>query len=660
MEVTEVLERSFGLRLNWGTSPTNVNQVKNSAQENCVKLYQGLYDAIAKKHNGQRLDGQLHSGQIRSIEAVVNQAKNTCHNASSTRSQLEQLQNIVGQYVKLLQAKEQGLAFGLKKSEMMQGQANHGMRHTLITLHGQLYENLTWVNESEKQHIKSQLGLFGDLKINTERSETRHILGQREKQDKVNLGQGGFGRAGFARSVDTNEILVLKKAHPETNTTMGNVSLPEYIKPLQAVNDGSLTRLAKVHDTYVAVTTSHADSLQRVKQNQLGTAYTYTELGLNDLDTFFHGLFLIRLALQPAIVSHWSDQIYNTLVDRLTTDTFTQTEINQMGLGEAKKRIKKQLLKHPLANTEKLRRYTNTMALNMLKAVNDLHQAGYGHNDIKPKNFILGQTQKGQYLNLQPKLIDFDTTQLIEQTIGQHKGVFTPQYAAPQIVSRYANNHPVLNDSYALGVCLRKLAGDSEVAITERMLNVHDFKFTGRYNTIKPVQNRRDVEAHMAFMPELCGLEDLSDLLCHPDAGKRITAKQAIDNPLFKVRGNLMRSQEFNEVTVKVLSLVKHLDLENYEQLTNPDLDSAEQTAQCEALYKPQQNAMRLHIESKAISHYGVDRYNALKSTVNQMITEGNDAAKKRRFARYADFSNWLKNKNQRQADYLYVGMLSK
>lgn len=205
MKVSALIQSSFQINLNQGESHSNSQQLKSALANNAFGLYLGLYDSLVKKHNGQRLEGQLSHAQLRVLNKITQRAKNSLGCPVATKAQLETLQVILKQYTLLLNAKEQNQPFALRKSEMMLGQAEHGMRHTLVTLHGKLYENLTWVSESEKQHIKAQLGLFGELKLNREKSETRNIFGLQEEQEKVNLGQGGFGRAGFARSIDENE-----------------------------------------------------------------------------------------------------------------------------------------------------------------------------------------------------------------------------------------------------------------------------------------------------------------------------------------------------------------------------------------------------------------------------------------------------------------------
>lgn len=80
----------------------------------------------------------------------------------------------------------------------------------------------------------------------------------------------------------------------------------------------------------------------------------------------------------------------------------------------------------------------------MLNAVEELHQMGWIHADLKPSHFLLdGSTCK---------LIDFEQSQRIGETALQQSLTATPRYMAPELF--HGEEKTVQTDLYALGIIL--------------------------------------------------------------------------------------------------------------------------------------------------------------------------------------------------------------
>lgn len=80
----------------------------------------------------------------------------------------------------------------------------------------------------------------------------------------------------------------------------------------------------------------------------------------------------------------------------------------------------------------------------MLNAVDELHQLGWIHADLKPSHFLLD----GSIC----KLIDFEQSQRIGETARQKALTATPRYMAPELFHGEAKT--IQTDLYALGIIL--------------------------------------------------------------------------------------------------------------------------------------------------------------------------------------------------------------
>lgn len=83
----------------------------------------------------------------------------------------------------------------------------------------------------------------------------------------------------------------------------------------------------------------------------------------------------------------------------------------------------------------------------MIQSINNLHDLGYCHLDIKPNHFGIDN-------NGEVRLIDFDSALPFTSSINESSNIeYTPEYAAPEILT---GKYSTASDYYALGKSLQK------------------------------------------------------------------------------------------------------------------------------------------------------------------------------------------------------------
>jgi len=93
------------------------------------------------------------------------------------------------------------------------------------------------------------------------------------------------------------------------------------------------------------------------------------------------------------------------------------------------------------------------LALQMLSGVNEIHQAGYLHGDIKPQNMMI---HFGADSGVSIKILDFGLADILPENIRFGKENFivdelfnTPEYVAPELIRGGPPSH--FSDIYSLG-----------------------------------------------------------------------------------------------------------------------------------------------------------------------------------------------------------------
>lgn len=95
------------------------------------------------------------------------------------------------------------------------------------------------------------------------------------------------------------------------------------------------------------------------------------------------------------------------------------------------------------------------IAIQALRALEAVHDAGLLHNDVKPANLLLAEYPDATVV----KLIDFGLSTTAEYAAGNLVSFGTPLYMSPELVSASALDHR--SDLYSVGVTLyRMLSGN--------------------------------------------------------------------------------------------------------------------------------------------------------------------------------------------------------
>lgn len=158
---------------------------------------------------------------------------------------------------------------------------------------------------------------------------------------------------------------------------------------------------------------------------------------------------------------------------------------------------------------------TGFMIQDGLKGLAHAHENGIIHCDIKPENFLVGDSQFC--------VADFGASVRTENAKGHQGG--SPPYIAPELS---ANNPCPQSDLFSLGIStmeLLKLPSAIENQVTQgnkascaaAQVTIHDH-----------------MSEHLAGSPQQNSLEALAIKLSNPDSAQRGTAQEALQHPAFE------------------------------------------------------------------------------------------------------------------------------
>lgn len=506
-----------------------------------------LYKAVVKFDGENVLTGNgLTASELSRIRGVAVQAvrsgllKNPVHvqrlqefgaTAGRFESMLTQRASDPDGVCSVINKQEQYAYFGSQKAAVP--------RHTIIRHREHLYEIMTWMTTEEMARLEARFaqttGLFS---LDVEKSVTdagavprvrdRQWGGQQFTEYKVTLGSGAFGSARIARRVSDDQYMIIKKTHPKDYGPKPDIS-----RVIDGVNDGGSSGVIKVHDSFFARSTRDGGVTHTEK-----SAYTLTEMGVIDTHKFINLFSIMSYALNDAYINQpLCQMLRNNLLSN--SSEFAGMVVNTVRLRE-----------NPCRQPELVRVFRNTMAFQMLEAVHQMHQKDMAHNDIKPDNFVLAYDENK---NLRVKLIDFDLSRSVSQTVGKARDTYAIAFTAPQASKAGVNNRADVNDAFSLGCTFRLLSGQPLIALLEQSQALRGQLVDSKGKEIKPVEDRRAIEARFKHVPEITTLNDLSHLLCHPHMQKRYTVSQAMQSPLFTQPGNVMSSKDFSNMAEKII-----------------------------------------------------------------------------------------------------------
>ncbi|HEX4879562.1 MAG TPA: hypothetical protein VFV39_06940 [Limnobacter sp.] len=631
-----------------GVDPANTQRAKDaSALIEAATRLQGdlgsvLYNALV------RLDGQTHlSGppltapQLKMLAELADLAKSQPACPASAAQHLEDFSGAARRYTALYHTDVRpnvGLVIINKQEKTAVAEGTHYTpRHTLMRADGEIYENLTWMTKDEIDRIENRFaatnGLFA---IQVEQSRDRPWGLQTLQEHKVTLGSGGFGSARLTRNVNTDEYLVFKKSHPNRVGPK-----PQPLQIMRGVNDGTAPGISRVHTSFTANST-RGGGLDHGEPS----AYTITELGVIDAHRFISVFSAMSYALNP---EYQNEPVALSI---------RKSMLEGQGLGQAAL-IMQRMETSPCKDPETVRQFKNTMALQMLRAVQHMHQRDRAHNDIKPDNFVFAYGNDGL---LRVKLIDFDLNASVKESVGRARNVYAEVFAAPQVSSSEVNNRADRNDAYSVGCTIRVLNGEPlELLALRRLLAKGEIRDADN-KRMKPVEDRRSIETRFLRLPELTALTDIANLLTHPHSGKRYTITEAIQSPLFTTPGNLMSDREFSQTAEKIIrqSYMLPSELRSNQHLVTicERLATLVSDQSSESLMGPMGEALtrqdtRLLIKRYKATH-GAANYQAQLEAVEKQLGRENMAAGVRRGLRMLNVAHHMKSAAEREAGYVY------
>lgn len=267
--------------------------------------------------------------------------------------------------------------------------------------------------------IQTEQGNTYELMNTLMPEDTQLLLSQQEMvwQGKTTIAQGAFGKVRFARNVDTNEIVAVKKMASvlgKNGQVVDNRARAEHeIKQMRLIQSSVVQQKAWSMMNQFAILQDHAHIMRPVKglDSSIGVASSR------------------RLGNKSYIFSE-----YASLGDGLAFVDRVK-ELRSKDNGDQAQ----QLLRHGV--------------LSYTKAVRDLHRLGFHHRDIKPDNFLHYAALESTELEL-IKLTDFGFTH--HQKHQTKWAGETSMYAPPesQKIHQSTEYDALAHDSFSLGLSL--------------------------------------------------------------------------------------------------------------------------------------------------------------------------------------------------------------
>lgn len=367
----------------------------------------------------------------------------------------------------------------------------------------------------EKTRVKAASGKVYELLNRLSHQDEKDVLKQYSiiQNNKVLLGEGGFGKVRLARDLETGQILAVKK-----------FSVDKKDRPVDAAN-AELVRFDLVRQAY--------------SQKPSSSKPSTSQSSLHDYRDYAH----------VKATSHKKQGVFDK--------SYVFMDLANQGSGHKK-----------IDRLERLRRTNQThqaqkefirIAKQYTKSVADLHELGFSHRDIKPANFLHFMTKEGQENIEHSKLADFGFLKNeYENNVfgGGSYGYFSPEAllvyqkrkvldgmspADPNLMQVRQEYHELsrdyydakLHDSFSLGVSLFKLY---KAAFGHEVLTLKDVLGNKYAVNVKILQygNVKGLKFGSDIVFDEGNIEHVIAQLLNEDKDQRITPKEAYDQ-LIKV-----------------------------------------------------------------------------------------------------------------------------
>ena len=196
------------------------------------------------------------------------------------------------------------------------------------------------------------------------------------------------------------------------------------------------------------------------------------------------------------------------------------------------------------------------IAHGLLSAVAHLHENSVIHRDIKPDNVLLRWTEEDEgNISVEPVLIDFSLAKIVDPShiiVGGDKmkpqmadllvdgndtthtpTVGTPTYRAPEVIAEEEYSFP--SDLWSVGVCLLEMLRGKPLEV---------MKDKGAMSLIKECV-AMDLSNNQPFPTLIRGLLEV-------DPTRRLTARQALESPVFQKYDLALHERTFQKINLHV------------------------------------------------------------------------------------------------------------
>lgn len=169
----------------------------------------------------------------------------------------------------------------------------------------------------------------------------------------------------------------------------------------------------------------------------------------------------------------------------------------------------------------------------LFHAINHLHISNIAHRDLKPENCLFDTKRD----DAEVKLVDFGLASKFTKEKGMSTVVGTPYYVAPEIINGHYGPEC---DIWSLGVILHTM-----------LVGYPPFRGENKAEIFKKVLKAKYSLKEKEFETVSKEAKDFIKKLLNPDAKKRITAAEAMDDPWFNImiRSTIERPLDAEVVT---------------------------------------------------------------------------------------------------------------
>lgn len=610
----------------------NTSSVSISS-EKILNAPKALYNAFVgwDPSKNQKLDGRLSVQQLNSMRTAFRDQALQAGPSTYLSNFYLKMERCAGRYAALLENTTNDRVALISKSYYPEMQ----MRHSLVNAGGTLIESLVWMEKGELQDLNDGYAHIGGHPRLPSNEDIDNMAS--DEKSNIKLGAGAFGVVRIGRlfgDVDSegnvtnnDQYVAIKKAHPELLK-----AAPEPSKIVQGLNDrddNSQTRIFKTWEASSSKTGFSIGGVTPVSQ------YAAMELGTVDLETIVDVSNYLRFMLEATKSDDDQIRRYGRKLMKECKSSYDEKfpdRIQRLGMFDADNVVK----------------LLNTLAFKMLLAVNEVHQGGYVHRDIKPDNFVLTKVD-GEGFKI--KLIDYDFLKDEATATGFPADVYCRVYSSREVSKVAPNNLAFQNDSYSLGVSFKRILGHSSIELIE--------DYNANRAQQKNVVDRLSVDAVLLSKPDIFELSGLSNLMRHDHPGKRISVSESLEMPTFTPE----RMLDEDELETFLSELVRYYQCFDRKEIQefNPAIPSEaiilsseiSDDRKIELLEKRELSMFRHGLVTKGYYDYlgekiDVDDMKDIAATHKKEQRK----AFRRRFVRNSNPLHHLKSSEQKQADY--------